>query len=249
MIAVAFALRETFGTADGIERSAFERVVREFASRLGTHVDSTLVERIARIEDAALVSPATLAQAVSTVLGPTLLQPAAQATALESQFRMAAAGDVGELFVPFPDTAPALRRIAELCIPRVALSAGWPTIDQRKADIVGFDGSIVFAQDMGLTALMPAAFARVADSLKLPADRIWFIGSDAQAEILPASAAGLRTVWLNRDGATFPAGRPPPDATIGSLAELFDVLREPYTRGLLALRHILRTALDWRPGH
>jgi len=28
-----------------------------------------------------------------------------------------------------------------------------------------------------------------------------------------------------------------------------DVLKEPYTRGLPALRYIMRTALDWRPGH
>jgi FMN phosphatase YigB (HAD superfamily) len=248
MIGVAFALHETFGMANGTERIAFERVVYQFAGQRGLNIDSTVVERIARIDDAALFSPATLAEAFSTAFGPTLLH-GADATWLEALFRMTAAGAVGERFVPFDDVAPALHKIAALHVPRVALSGGWPTIDQRKADLVGFEGSIIFAQDLGVAASTPAAFARVADALKLPADRIWFVASDAQGEILPAAAAGLRTIWVNRNAAEFPAGRTAPDATIGSFAQLFDVLREPYARGLLTLRHILRTALDWRPGH
>jgi putative hydrolase of the HAD superfamily len=242
-------LHRTFGTADGIERLAFERVVVEFARRFGVTANATAAERIAQIEDTALASPATLAQAFSTVLGAALSRSPEHVTELEAQFRAATARTAGERFTPFPDAAPALRRLAAMQVPRVALSAGWPAIDQRKADGVGFDGSIVFAQDIGMSALLPTAFARVAERLSLPADRIWFVGSDARDEILPAAAAGLRTIWLNRDGAEFPAGRPAPDATIGSLAELFDVLSEPYTRGLLVLRHVLRTALDWRPGH
>jgi FMN phosphatase YigB (HAD superfamily) len=248
MIGVAFALHETFGRASGTERIAFERALYQFAGQRGLNLDSMAVERIARIDDAALTSAAALAQAFPIAFAPTLLR-AADAIRLEALFRMAAASAVAERFVPFDDVAPALCTIAELNVPRVALSGGWPTIDQRKADLVGFDGPIVFAQDLGVAASTPAAFARVADALKLPADRIWFVASDARGEILPAAAAGLRTIWVNRDGAEFPAGRAAPDATVVSFAQLFDVLSEPYTRGLLALRHILRTALDWRPGH
>jgi FMN phosphatase YigB (HAD superfamily) len=248
MIGVAFALHETFGIADGTERIAFERAVYQFAGRRGADIDSKAAERIARIDGAALSSPAALTEAFSTAFGPTLLHDA-DTTRLEALFRMTAARAVGERFVPFDDVGPALRKIAKMNVPRVALSGGWPTIDQRKADLVGFDGSIVFAQDLGVAASTPAAFAGVARALKLPADRIWFVASDAQGEILPAAAAGLRTIWVNRYGAQRPAGATAPDATIGSFAELFDVLSEPYTRGLLALRQILRTALDWRPGH
>jgi FMN phosphatase YigB (HAD superfamily) len=248
MIGVAFALHETFGSADGAERLAFGRVVRQFAAQRGWELDSTAVERIARIDDPALSSPAALGEAFSTVFAPNLLR-AADATRLEALFRMTAAGTVGECFVPFDDVGPALRKLAEMHVPRVALGGGWPTIDQRKADIAGFDGPIVFTQDLGVDARSPSAFARLAETLHLPADRIWFVAGDPRGGILPAAAAGLRTVWVNRTGAEFPAGRAAPDSTLGSLAELFDVLSEPYTRGLLALRYILRTALDWRPGH
>jgi FMN phosphatase YigB (HAD superfamily) len=248
MIGVALALHETFGRADGAERVAFERAAHQFAGQRGWEIDSTAAARIARFDEAALASPAALGGAFSTAFEPNLLSPA-DAVWLESLFRMTAAGAAGERFVPFDDVAPALRKLIEMHVPRVALGAGWPTVDQRKADVVGFDGPIVFAQELEVAASSPAAFARVVDTLQLPADRIWFVASDAQREILPAAAAGLRTIWVNRSAAVFPAGCPAPDATIVSLAGLFDVLRELYTRGLLALRHIFRTALDWRPGH
>jgi FMN phosphatase YigB (HAD superfamily) len=248
MIGVAFALHEALGKSYGTERIGFERAVSQFAAQRGLDIDPTALERIARCDDLPFGSTATLREAFSAAFGPSLLD-AADATWLEALFRMTAAGAVGESFVPYVDVAPMLHTLAEMHVPRVALSAGWPSIDQRKADLVGFDGTIVFAQDLDVAASSPAAFARVADTLKLPADRIWFVAGDARREILPAAAAGMRTVWVNRDSLEFPAGRTAPDATIVSFAELFHVLREPYTRGLLALRHILRTALDWRPGH
>lgn len=248
MIGVAFALQETFGSANGAERVAFERAIYQFAGQRGLDIDSAAAERMARVDDAAFTSIAALGEAFSTVFGSPLLRPA-DAARLEALFRMSTAGAVVERFAPFEDVAPGLRTLAELQVPRAALSNGWPTIDQRKADAVGFDGSIIFAQDLGESVNSPAAFARVADALRLPADRIWFVGSDARREILPAAASGLRTIWVNRFAEVFPVERPAPDATIVSFDELFDVLREPYTRGLLALRHIFRTALEWRPGH
>jgi FMN phosphatase YigB (HAD superfamily) len=248
MIGVAFALQETFGKGNAIERTAFERVVRQFSAQHGWDIDASVLERIASIDDTALAGPVALGKAFLAAFGSNLLG-AGQLTRLEAMFRMAAAGAVGDCYRPYDDVAPALRKLADMHVPRVGLSGGWPTIDQRKADVSGFDGAIVFAQDLAVAASAPAAFARVADALKLPADRIWYVASDPRTEIVPAAASGLHTIWVNRDAAAFPAGARAPDATIESFAALFDVLSEPYTRGLLALRHILRTTLDWRPGH
>lgn len=248
MIGVAFALQETFGKGNAIEATAFERVVRQFAVQHSWELSASALARIASIDSTALAGPVALGEAFFAAFGPNLLD-AGQLTRLEAMFRMATAGVVSECFAPYGDVAPALHKLAEMHVPRVGLSGGWPTIDQRKADLAGFDGSIVFAQDLGVAASAPAAFARVADTLKLPAHRIWYVASDPRKEILPAAASGLHTIWINRGAAVFPAGARAPDAAIESFDALFDVLSEPYTRGLLALRHILRTALDWRPGH
>jgi FMN phosphatase YigB (HAD superfamily) len=168
---------------------------------------------------------------------------------LEALFRMAGAQCVADHFVPYDDVAPTLRELSAMSVPCVLMSAGWSSIEERKAEAVGFHGPLLLGEDLDVPLTSPRAFARVAEILKLPADRIWFVGTDARKEILPAQAAGLHTVWLNRNHAEFPALREPPEVTITTFAALLDALSEPYTRGLLAMRYILRTVLDWRPGH
>ncbi len=244
MIGVAFALQKTFGTAPDVEGEAFVQVVRDFARLRGLHLEAAG----SPTDGPANFSPDRLREKFSAALRPYLLSQT-EDLQLEAMFRMEAARLVTARFVPFPDVAGALSELATLNVPCVALSGGWPSIDQRKAQIVGFSSPIVFAEDLGITSAAPAAFARIAEMLRLPADRIWFVGTDVRDEMLPAAAVGMRTIWINRDGETFPPASRSPDATVTAFVEILDVLSGPYTRGLLALRQILRTALDWRPGH
>ncbi len=242
MIGVAFALQKTFGTAPGVEGEAFVQVVRKFARLRRLNLEAALTG------ESLGPSRARLREAFSAGLRPYLFSET-EAVQLEAMFRMEAARLVAERFVPFPDVAPTLRELASLNVPCAALSVGWPSIDQRKAQIAGFSSPIVFAEDLGLASVAPVAFARIAEMLRLPADRIWFVGTDVRDEMLPAAAVGMHTIWINRDDETFPSASAPPDATVTTFADVLQVLSGPYTRGLLALRQILRTALAWRPGH
>ena len=65
----------------------------------------------------------------------------------------------------------------------------------------------------------------------LPPERLWFASPD-EPELQSARDAGLNAVPVR-----------------ASAAEVLEAIREPYTRSLLNLRHIMRTALEWRPGH
>jgi FMN phosphatase YigB (HAD superfamily) len=251
MIGVALSIQHAFGDAADIERQAFETVICEHAAAAGLSLDGTMAQRLASVDKVTLGSSAGLAEAFSAVLGTTLSRKA-DVLRFEALFRMAAARVAAMRFVPYDDVPPALSQLRELNIPRAALTAGWPSIEQRKADMSGFDGPIIFAQDFGNgggPTCSESAFQRLAEVLLLPRELLWFASDRAEAEIVPAAAFGMRTIWVNRAGNDFPSGRPAPDATIASFGELFDVLRAPYTRGLLELRHIMRTALDWRPGH
>ena len=246
MIGVAFALQETFGKGSGIERAALGASPAEFAAKHGWHVDVGMLERIANVDAAVLSTPVALAGA----FWPRLAEPldGVHLERLEAMFRMAAAGAVDERFVPYADVRPALRKVAEMQIPRVALSGGWPTIDQRKADTAGFDakdrlptGDLASRQRSGrfragrwdphLSAVSLCPVCRERSGIGNSSGR-----GDGDADDLGES----RRRW-------FPAGARAPTATIESLEALIEVLGEPYTRGLLALRHILRTALDYRP--
>jgi hypothetical protein len=74
-------------------------------------------------------------------------------------------------------------------------------------------------------------FEAICGQLHLPPDRIWF-ASSAAVEIERARAAGFHVVQIEN-----------------SLDEILDAIGEPYTRSLLGLRHIMRSALEWRAGH
>jgi hypothetical protein len=134
-------------------------------------------------------------------------------------------------------------------IPRVLVSTSWSGIAERKAAALEFDGLLLLAEEFAADPASPHGMARIALELRLPADRIWFVASDLRALVIPAQAAGMHGVWLNRTGRILPAGTLAPEATIASFDELLPLLAEPYTRGLLALRYIMRSVLEWRPGH
>ena len=167
---------------------------------------------------------------------------------LESIFRAVAARLARDRFVPFPDVRATLAEFAELNLPCAALGDGWPSIEVRVAEAVGFRGPLVFAEDHDVDGTSPVAFARLAEALALPADQIWFVGTDARTEIRSALAVGMHAIWIDRNGEPYPDGERRPDATVTSFAGLLDVIGEPYTRGLLDLRHMMRTTLAWRPG-
>ncbi len=182
-----------------------------------------------------------------TALAPDLR--AAGLAALEAPFRMELARLADLRFEPAADVAATLAELHALNVPCAALSGGWAALDQRKCDRAGFTGPIVFTEDLGIAPDSPGAFAAVAQTLRLPVEHIWFIGTDPLREIVPAGAVGMQTIWIDRDGTDFPADHRAPDATVTTFSEILDELSGPYTRGLLALRHVLRTSLAWRPGH
>lgn len=219
----------------------------------GWPIDEALLERAADSRAWHGFPHPDLGLAFSAALGP---PPAHEVPAIEieAHFRMAGAQAVAEHFTPFADVVPFVRELAALGIPRVLLSTSWSGIAERKAAAIGFDGPLLLAEDFAAEPASPQGLARVAVELRLPADRIWFVASDLRANVRPAQAAGMHAIWIDRSsGRASPgetaAGNVVPQTTIASFDELLPLLAEPYTRGLLALRYIMRSALQFRPGH
>lgn len=120
----------------------------------------------------------------------------------------------------FEDVLPVLERLSQ----RYTLGA----LSNGNADIrlVGlgdlFDFSIN-AVDVGAAKPAPAMFEAACRLLNLSPGQILHVGDDPEYDVLAAARAGMRTVWVNRTGRTWPGG-PSADAEIASLAELADLL-------------------------
>jgi FMN phosphatase YigB (HAD superfamily) len=246
MLGVVFALGGTLGSDDGLYAAAFRGVVRELIDEGSIALDERdfgeLVERVGSTREGC--------RSGLNALVPLLRAGALSAPTLIARFRMIAVELVPRYFRIFDDVGATLEELHELGVPQAVVAEGWSGIDHAKARFATFEGAVFPAEDApGGDSRSLSTFALIAAKLRLPADRLWFVGAQPERDIAPARAAGFQTVWLNRDGATYPSYVARPDHTIGRLEEFLALIGEPYTKSALALREIFRTALHFRPGH
>ncbi len=117
----------------------------------------------------------------------------------------------------FADVLPGLTRLRR----RYALA----TLSNGNADLgrIGLEHLFAVSLNAGqLGAAKPArqCFERLAADLALPPGELVYVGDDAYLDVLAARAAGLKTAWMNRSGAPWPADLPPPDLTVRDCLEL-----------------------------
>ena len=132
------------------------------------------------------------------------------------------------------------RELAALAVPRALFSHASQAEARRAAAEAGLGGAV----------LAPLCFPAICDSLGLPADRIWIVSSDWEGTLKAAAPYGFRLVYVSDgSGATAASALAARAAVVPRVDDVLELIREPYTRSLLMLRHLMRTALEWRPGH
>jgi 2-haloalkanoic acid dehalogenase type II len=118
----------------------------------------------------------------------------------------------------YADTGPALAALAAH-LPLVSISNGTAELDR-----VGLDAHFRFsisACDVGVAKPAPGIFLHACERLGVAPEHVLHVGDDPQADIVGARAAGLRTAWINRSGATW-THEHAPDLVVRDLAELAD---------------------------
>jgi putative hydrolase of the HAD superfamily len=248
MFAVAFALGGTLTIEDRIEQRSFLELARGLCAHGPVPFDEAAARRIAddlfpADRDELDARPHELAEALSALAD----RPFPERVVV-ARFRQLAGRLAGGVRTE-PEVRPFLARLASLRVPSAVLCDGWSTIAQRRAACAGFAGPVLVSEDLGVTKPSAAAFETLVRTVGLPAERVWYVGSDPARDVAAAWRAGLRAIWLNRAGAAYPDDIVVPARTIRSLDELVPELCEEYTRSLLGLRYILHTTLAWRPGH
>ncbi len=120
----------------------------------------------------------------------------------------------------FEEVRPTLERLARR-YPLASLSNG--NADVR---LIGLDDVFSFslnAIEVGTAKPEPLMFELACHRLGARPSQVIHVGDDPEHDVRGAANAGMRTVWMNRNGRDWPGG-PEADAEIGSLAELEAVL-------------------------
>lgn len=122
----------------------------------------------------------------------------------------------------FEEVLPVLERLSQ----RYILGA----LSNGNADIrlIGLDHIFDFAinaVDVGAPKPEPAMFEAACRYLAIPSYRILHVGDDPEHDVLGAARAGLKTVWVNRQGREWPGGKRA-DAEIRTLEELEILLEQ-----------------------
>ena len=98
---------------------------------------------------------------------------------------------------------------------------------ERKLDVLGlrrYFQTVVVSEAVGVKKPHAAIFQYALAGVGIAAEHAWFVGDHPENDILGASRAGLRTVWL-ASSHTWPAEHALPQYQIGSLRELVPLIR------------------------
>ena len=127
--------------------------------------------------------------------------------------------------VLYDDVLPALSALRTRCR-LFALSNG--NADLAAIGLKHFFERCLSAREAGCLKPDPRIFRRLLDDAGLDAACVLHVGDDPEADIEGARSAGLRPVWLNREGTSWPASTVAPDLHIRSLCELDGMLAGLY---------------------
>lgn len=123
---------------------------------------------------------------------------------------------------PFPDAVPALRALTGMGYELAVLSNGSPAMIRNCLDNSGlgeFLGQRISADEIRTFKPSPLVYRHAAERLALPIGQIRLVTCNA-FDSVGASAAGMRTAWVNRSAAPFDTIGRPPDLTVPALDQL-----------------------------
>src|ERR1700760_4963142 len=123
---------------------------------------------------------------------------------------------------PFPDVVPALRALAGLGYELALFSNGSPAMIGNclgNSGLGEFFGQRISVDEVRAFKPSPVVYRHAAGRLSLPPGQIRLVTSNA-FDCVGASAAGMRTAWVNRSAAPFDTIGAQPDLTVPTLDRL-----------------------------
>ena len=124
----------------------------------------------------------------------------------------------------YPDALPALRELRDACF-RIGISGNQPESAEVALRDCGFVADFIASSSRwGVEKPSPAFLAKVVEAAGMPAERIAYVGDHLDNDILPARAAGMTAVFIDRgDWATVAKARPDLQAASARVESLREI--------------------------
>jgi len=225
-IGIGFDFDHTLGVDHGLEL----RALYEYADELGRPIDPHdaairgAVQTLLADFRAGLMTLDTMVAVFAERLGAAGADP--------QRWRELCYALVDELVRPIDGAPELVAQLRARGVPVAVLTNGWTPLQQKKiARALGdaAHGLPVLVSDV-LAAVKPerAAFDALVDALGVPREHIWYVGDNPRGDVGGALAAGLRAVWFDWEGLSYPQDVPPPTLRSASLRELEALAENTY---------------------
>jgi FMN phosphatase YigB (HAD superfamily) len=228
-VAVGFDFDHTLGIDHSLERHAFGDLAEQFGVMLDIgeqHTAEMIEHMLAPFRAAEETMPAMLARFVAS-LPPNAEMQAVSPNDLAGRYRQICYDLVDQLVKPIEGASECIAALVAHGIPVGILTNGWSELQERKiARALGnFPGPILVSDSLGHYKPSAEAFRALETALGVDPAQLWYVGDNPVADIAGARAYGLRAVWLNRAGQSYPAGLAKPSVEIADLAALPPIVR------------------------
>ena len=226
-IAVGFDFDHTLGLDNKLERTTALDMLADFAKAKGLTYDLAAADAAI---DAVLATYRSGKQSVEIAIGGFFerFAPAGSATLDEAQrFRDIVVERAPAYVTPVDGALAMLQSLDSAGIRYAILTNGWSPLQEEKARIISFNGSVYVSERIGALKPSARAFGMLVEHFELPAERIYYVGDDPETDCAGAAAAGLVPVWFDWESRSYGAGLAAPAHTIHALADLPGLLQGP----------------------
>lgn len=216
---VGFDIDHTLAIDNKLERVAFLHLLCFLLER-GGRAMGTLNDESDRIDDLLAHQRSGAFSIDDAVRRFTMERGVVPSDEYVERFRALALEMAPAFVVPFPGVKHVVAKLRERGIAVAVLSNGWNPLQQIKAKLAGFEGTVLASADIGVQKPDPRTFEALLDVLGSAPGDTWYVGDDPRGDVCGAADFGLNAVWIDAEGKKYPSDLPSPPYTIGSLEEL-----------------------------
>ena len=223
---IGFDFDHTLGVDQGLEL----RALYAYAQELGRPLD----ERDTALRDAVATLLADFRAGLLTLESLVLVfaEQLGASGADPQRWRERCYELVDELVRPIDGARETLARLRSRGVPVAILTNGWTPLQQKKIARALGDAAhgltVLVSDELGAVKPARAAFDALVAALGVPREHVWYVGDNPVGDVAGALAAGLRAVWFDWEGLSYPQDVPPPTLRIASLRELEALAENTY---------------------